>query len=76
MIIRGEVKLITPYKLPLVMGNEFSGIIEKVGDNVSEFNVGDKVYSRMPLNNIGAFAEFAAVDKNAIALIPDYLSFE
>ena len=23
MIIRGEVKLITPYKLPLVMGNEF-----------------------------------------------------
>ena len=24
MIMRGEVKLITPYALPLVMGNEFS----------------------------------------------------
>ena len=30
MIIRGEVKLITPYKLPLVMGNEFSGIVEEL----------------------------------------------
>ena len=27
MIIRGEVKLITPYKTPLVMGNEFAGIV-------------------------------------------------
>lgn len=31
MIIRGEVKMIVPYKFPLVMGNEFAGIIEKVG---------------------------------------------
>ena len=29
MIIRGEVKLIVPYKVPLIMGNEFSGIVEK-----------------------------------------------
>lgn len=31
MIIKGEVKLIVPYKFPLVMGNEFCGIIEKMG---------------------------------------------
>ena len=30
----------------------------------------------MPLDKIGAFAEFAAVNKNALAKIPDYLSFE
>ncbi|WP_323735753.1 alcohol dehydrogenase catalytic domain-containing protein [Methanosphaera sp. ISO3-F5] len=30
MIIRGEVKLITPYNLPLVLGNECSGIVEEV----------------------------------------------
>ena len=57
MIIRGEVKLITPYKLPLVMGNEFSGIVEEVGINVSDFKKGDRVYARMPLDKIGAFAE-------------------
>ncbi|WP_277045924.1 alcohol dehydrogenase catalytic domain-containing protein, partial [Sharpea azabuensis] len=27
MIIHGEVKLIVPYKMPLIMGNEFSGIV-------------------------------------------------
>ena len=76
MIIRGEVKMITPYKLPLIMGNEFSGVVEEVGNNVDEFSVGDRVYCRMPLDKIGAFAEFAAVNKNALAKIPDYLSFE
>ena len=31
MIIRGEVKLIVPYSLPLIMGNEFAGQVEKLG---------------------------------------------
>lgn len=76
MIVREEVKLITPYKYPLVMGNEFSGVIEKAGSKVTDFNEGDRVYARMPLDKIGAFAEYVAIDKNAIAEIPDYLSFE
>ena len=76
MIVREEVKLITPYKYPLVMGNEFSGVIEKAGSKVTDFNEGDRVYARMPLDRIGAFAEYVAIDKNAIAEIPDYLSFE
>ena len=36
MIIRGEVKMIVPYSFPLVMGNEFVGIVEKVGRNVKQ----------------------------------------
>jgi NADPH:quinone reductase-like Zn-dependent oxidoreductase len=46
MIIREEVKFIVPYDLPLVMGNEFSGVIEKIGSNVTEFKIGDKLYGR------------------------------
>ena len=76
MIIRKEVKFIVPYDLPLVMGNEFSGVIEKLGVNVTEFKIGDRVYGRMPLNKIGAFAEYTAIDKDAIAIIPNYLSFK
>ena len=76
MIMRGEVKLITPYALPLVMGNEFSGVVEEVGAGVTGFAVGDRVYGRMPLSKIGAFAEFAAVDSGALAHVPDYLSLE
>ena len=76
MIIKGEVKLIVPYKFPLVMGNEFCGIIEKLGSNVKGFAVGDRVYARMPLDKIGAFAEYTAIDYRAIAKVPDYLSDE
>ena len=76
MIIRGEVKLIVPYKVPLVMGNEFAGIVEKAGNRVSRFKPGDRVYGRMPLAKIGAFAEYAAVRESALAQIPYYLSYE
>lgn len=76
MIIHGEVKMIIPYKFPLVMGNEFVGIIEKKGANVRKYSVGDRVYGRMPIQKIGAFAEYAAISQNAIAKIPEYLSDE
>ncbi|MBO5152612.1 MAG: NADP-dependent oxidoreductase [Methanobrevibacter sp.] len=76
MIIREEVKLITPYKLPLVMGNEFSGVVEEVGSNVSGFKKGDRVYARMPLDKIGAFAEYVSINKDALAHIPNYLDFD
>lgn len=76
MILRGEVKMIVPYSLPLVMGNEFVGIVEKAGADAIKFPVGSRVYGRMPLHKIGAFAEYAAVKESAIALVPDYLSNE
>lgn len=76
MIVRGEVKLIVPYIFPLIMGNEFAGVVEKAGDKVTEFKKGDRVYARMPLDKIGAFAEYASVKADALAKIPDYLSFE
>ena len=74
MIPREEVKMIVPYKLPIVAGNEFVGIVEKVGEKVSKFKVKDRVFARLPLNKIGAFAEYVSVDENALALVPDYLS--
>lgn len=76
MIIHGEVKLIVPYSFPLVMGNEFVGIVEQKGAAVTGFEVGDRVYGRMPLKKIGAFAEYTAIDASAIAKVPEYLSDE
>lgn len=37
MITRGEVKLIIPYQLPIVAGNEIVGEIVALGANVSGF---------------------------------------
>ncbi len=74
MISRGEVKMIVPYKLPAVAGNEFVGIVEQVGTEVSKYNVNDRVFARLPLEKIGAFAEFVSADEDALAKVPDYLS--
>ena len=74
MISRGEVKMIVPYKLPIVAGNEFVGVVEKVGVKVSKFKVNDRVFARLPLDKIGAFAEYVAVNENALAKVPEYLS--
>ena len=75
MITRGDVKLITPYSFPLTIGNELAGVIEKTGEKVTEFKEGDRVFSRLPTNKIGAFAEYVAINKKDSAKIPEYLSF-
>jgi NADPH:quinone reductase-like Zn-dependent oxidoreductase len=74
--ITGAVKLIQDYKMPLTLGNELSGIITKVGNSVQKFKVGDAVYARLPIDSIGAFAEFVAVDAAAIWYIPKHLDFK
>ena len=75
MNISGEVKLIQPLPLPATLGNECAGIITQVGDQVTDFKPGDRVFTRLPLAQIGAFAEFVAVDHAAIAKIPEFYDF-
>ena len=74
MISRGEVKLITPYRLPLTAGNEMVGVVETVGTHVNQFTAGDRVFARLPLDHIGAFAEYVSVHASALAKVPDYLT--
>jgi NADPH:quinone reductase-like Zn-dependent oxidoreductase len=75
LIITGSVKLIQDYELPLTLGNELTGVIEKIGKNVRGFKVGDAIYSRLPLTKIGAFAEYAAISADAIGHLPANLNF-
>lgn len=75
LILTGSVKLIQDYEMPLTLGNELSGIIEEVGKNVTEFKKGDKVYSRLPIDKIGALAEYVSVNADAISHMPKILDF-
>ncbi|WP_249663403.1 alcohol dehydrogenase catalytic domain-containing protein, partial [Lysinibacillus fusiformis] len=46
-IIRdGKVKMLIQYKIPLILGNDFSGVVVKVGTKVTRFKVGDEIYAR------------------------------
>lgn len=75
LILTGSVKLLQDYPMPLTLGNECSGIVEQVGSKVSGFQKGDRVYTRLPLNKIGAFAEYVVVDQDAIAKMPQGYDF-
>ena len=66
--------MIVPYKLPQTAGNEVVGVVEELGSRVSNFKLGDRVFTRLPLDHIGAFAEYVAVDSEALAKVPEYLT--
>lgn len=70
LILHGSVKLIQNYPMPLTLGNECAGIVEQTGEKVTRFRRGDRVYARLPLNQIGAFAEYVAVEQDALANMP------
>lgn len=72
LISHGDLKLVVPYKLPQTMGNEFVGIIEKIGPKVTNFKIGDRIFARNPVNN--AFAQKIVINEKAVAKAPEYLS--
>ena len=75
LILTGSIKLIQNYSMPLTLGNECSGIVIQVGSNVKGFQKGDRVYTRLPVNKIGAFAEYVAADQKEIAKMPEGYDF-
>src|SRR6266568_1385144 len=70
----GEFKLILPYRLPLVLGNDVAGIVVQVGTNVRRFKPGDAVYARPAQDRIGTFAQYIAMDEADVALKPSNLT--
>ncbi|HDR7951661.1 TPA: NADP-dependent oxidoreductase [Bacillus toyonensis] len=72
----GKVKMLLKYEMPLILGNDFSGVIVKIGAKVTNFKVGDEIYARPRKNKIGTFAEYLAIHEDDIALKPNNLSFE
>ncbi|KAL7536489.1 hypothetical protein ACHAWF_005479 [Thalassiosira exigua] len=86
VLIKVKSAAINPvdYKLPRavagkVVGIDVSGVIEKVGADVTEFRVGDDVFGRA-IDSKGAFtgslAEYATVGAGELAKKPAWLSFD
>lgn len=73
-IKNGEFKLLLPYQLPLIMGNDLAGVVVRVGSQVTRFKPGDEVYARPDVDRIGAFAEYIAIKEDSLALKPTTLS--
>lgn len=57
-------------KFPVILGWDVSGIIEKLGDEVTGFAVGDEVYARPNTKRQGTYAEYVAVNFKEISPKP------
>ena len=63
-----------PPVLPVIMGAEFSGIIDKAGQSVNGLTEGDRV-AAIGQYYCGGFAEYTAVPRERVIKLPDGVSF-
>lgn len=70
----GKVKILLPYRMPLILGNELCGTVAKIGFAPSRFRVGDRVAARVAKMSAGAFAEYAVVPESLVAAVPSGIS--
>jgi NADPH:quinone reductase-like Zn-dependent oxidoreductase len=60
----------------ITLGNEFAGVIEAIGKNVTSFNIGDNVFG-FSGKKFGAHADYMIIEENeAITTMPGNLTFE
>ena len=71
---KGKLKSFIRLKLPTVLGVDVNGIVEKIGNNVTQFTLGDRVYAFLGLQRNGAYAEFVAIPESYAATIPSNLN--
>lgn len=67
---QGEFRTVYPQTLPVVAGNEFSGVVTDVGDGVARFAAGDHVVCRSAKSTWGALAQYVVVDASIVAKAP------
>jgi len=61
---------------PHILGVDGAGVVDKVGSDVSDFKIGDRVYGLFDIAGPGAFAEYAVASALSLAKIPSRNSFE
>ncbi len=74
-IVEGALKALSKLTFPAPIGFDVSGVVIEKGANVTNFNIGDKVYSRVPTDFPGTFSEYIAVDANVVNLKPANIDF-
>lgn len=74
---QGMLAAFRPYTFPYIIGFDAAGVVDKLGEGVSDFRVGDRVFT--PTNHgqggQGSYAEFAIATTDRVALMPAGLGF-
>ncbi|HUO61895.1 MAG TPA: NADP-dependent oxidoreductase [Candidatus Bathyarchaeia archaeon] len=77
-VLAGYAQSMAPLTFPATLGLDMAGKVAAVGDGVSSFEIGDRVYgtANAMLGASGAFAEFAAVNAANLGHAPENISDE
>lgn len=70
---RGDLRSFLPATSPQLLGNDFSGVVDEVGDEVTDVQAGDEV---LGFCTLAAHAELIVVDATAIVRRPPTLPWE
>lgn len=71
----GYLKQLFDWPFPIILGWDAAGVITEVGEQVTEWKTGDRVFARPATTRFGTYAEYAAVDADLLARIPENISF-
>ncbi len=71
LLARPLIRSDNPALRPTRAGGEFAGVIEALGDGVTDWQVGDRVMGRAP----GSYAEFAVAHPRMLMRMPASMSF-
>lgn len=77
IVLAGYMKKMMPLKFPTTMGGDFSGVVKKIANDVTEYKVGDQIYGQAVVFNggSGSFAEQVAGNTNNLSLKPKNINF-
>ncbi|NET45757.1 zinc-binding dehydrogenase [Okeania sp. SIO2B3] len=63
------------WNYPFILGLDVAGVVDAVGANVTDWQVGDKVYYHGNLSKPGGYAEYTNATAIAVAPLPEGVSF-
>jgi NADPH:quinone reductase-like Zn-dependent oxidoreductase len=75
-IREGYLQPLLNHTLPLTLGWDVSGEVAAIGENVTNFKIGDAVYSRPNIAKNGSYAEYQTVTADEVALKPNSLTWQ
>jgi NADPH:quinone reductase-like Zn-dependent oxidoreductase len=76
-IRRGLLQGRLPHEMPIIPGWDAAGVIDEVGEGVTNWKQGDEVYAycRKPVIQFGCYAEYVVVPEGFVAPMPKTASF-
>jgi NADPH:quinone reductase-like Zn-dependent oxidoreductase len=71
---QGIQRAVIRKNMPAILGMDVSGVVEQVGAGVTDFAVGDAVWSSPAHKRPGTYAEYVCVEQEFVALKPPSIS--